>query len=47
MQNSIHGGLTNGHLFANPFFHHLDGRDLDELEKGVQGARIGMGESYL
>ena len=24
-QTSTHGGLTNGHLFANPFFHHLDG----------------------
>src|SRR5689334_3470253 len=26
-QTSTHGGLTFGHLFANPFFHHLDGHD--------------------
>src|SRR5215208_610726 len=26
-ETSTHGGLTIGHLFANPFFHHLDGRD--------------------
>jgi hypothetical protein len=24
---STHGRPTDGHLFANPFFHHLDGRD--------------------
>jgi hypothetical protein len=43
-ETSIHGGLTNSRLFANPFFSHLG--DLDELEKGVQETRIGMGQSY-
>src|ERR1044072_2988318 len=28
-KTSTHGRLTVGHLFANPFFHHLDGRDHD------------------
>src|SRR3954465_15056304 len=27
-ETSTNGRLTNGHLFANPIFHHLDGRDL-------------------
>src|SRR5262245_49322398 len=34
-ETSTHGGLTFGHLFANPFFHQLDGRDL--LIGGAQG----------
>ena len=33
-QTSTHGGLTDGHLFTNPFFHHLDGCDPPHLTCG-------------
>ena len=38
-ETSTYGGLTNGHLFANPFFHHLDGRDHLGFPRALPGER--------
>src|SRR3954471_18970440 len=45
-ETSTYGRLTNGHLFANPLFHHLDGRDpaVDQKHLFITLARKPLGD---